>query len=411
MLQQLWQKTTVAPISLSGSQYGDFPECYYSLSGYPWGLIGIGIDEITLFPVAKRYDGGAPDLGYYYDPLDYSVAAMFVTNKVTVLPGTAIGFRNDDLGGFFLQDGSSFVAQGMATNPIIFTDIEFVQEGPLQPGWVYQPYSSPSNPYVYDSYYNYGGIDFICPQAGTSSNSLSPTLNLRFCNVYSTADDFPVWAGNLGEMEVLSYSWASSIYWTMQDCTLQGGQIVLGQPLLSWINGTCDSMNVVYPPGSISWTNNSFESVGIYLDPCFRPDDGWSGYYGPVEVTNVDLPVYVCNNLFIGGPGGGWAWAPPFNQPQAVIVMPTPTSDGAWSVRNNLFDSVTLVQDTNASQPFEADHNGYWSAKVNNSWTSELAGCWQVVSELTNNGAGTGTNTDQTLSKPPPYQIGPFGNY
>ena len=110
------------------ARYGDFPECYYSLSGYPWGLIGIGIDEITLFPVAKRYDGGAPDLGYYYDPLDYSVAAMFVTNKVTVLPGTAIGFRNDDLGGFFLQDGSSFVAQGMATNPIIFTDIEFVQE-------------------------------------------------------------------------------------------------------------------------------------------------------------------------------------------------------------------------------------------------------------------------------------------
>lgn len=67
---------------------------------------------MTLFPVAKRYNGGAPDLGFYYDPLDYTVAAMFVTNQLTILPGTAVGIRNDFFGGIFLQDGASLSAQG-----------------------------------------------------------------------------------------------------------------------------------------------------------------------------------------------------------------------------------------------------------------------------------------------------------
>ena len=104
MLQLLKGKTTDAPIAISGNLSTNL------LDWLTWGAIGV--DEMTLFPVAKRYNGGAPDLGFYYDPLDYTVAAMFVTNQLTILPGTAVGIRNDFFGGIFLQDGASLSAQG-----------------------------------------------------------------------------------------------------------------------------------------------------------------------------------------------------------------------------------------------------------------------------------------------------------
>ena len=264
MLQQLRQKTTCAPISLSGGLDLTNMDGDISLSFF-WAL---GIDEMTLFPVAKRYAaGGPPDLGYYYDPLDYTVAAMFVTNKVTVLPGTAVGFRNDFLGGFFLQSGSSFVAQGTPTNPIVFADMDFVQEGPLWPGTVYQSYT-PQDPAGYGPwFYPYGGIDFICLEPGTNGDSSAPSLDMRFCNVYSTADDFPVSGGDLAIEEgegwelgyTIGYSYASSVNWTMQDCNLEGGNIILGPP--------SDFVDVdnLYPSGSVLWKNNLLASVGICL--------------------------------------------------------------------------------------------------------------------------------------------------
>jgi hypothetical protein len=380
MLHQLRQKTTTAPMSF---------------------IADLGIDEMTLFPVVKRYSGGAPDLGFYYDALDYTVAAMLVTNEITVLPGTAIGIRNDDLGGFFLQDDSSFVAHGTPTNPIIFTDIEFVQEGPLQPGCVFQ--ASWWDTTAAYPFYSYGGIDFFCAVAGIESNSSSPILDERFCKFYATADDYSFWTGVDPYPELqqnawaIAYSDASSVYWTMQDCTVHGGQIVLGQPF-DW-----SSPNEVYVPGAVSWVNNLFDSVSITLDPSFHPDDG----NGNDGTPNVDLPFYACNNLFRGA-----LWDPFYESIQPLIIVPTTTSAGDWVFRNNLFDAITMVVDTN--QSLEADHNGYWPSNFNNNWSSTIPWCLpssaQVVSELPN-GEGAGTGTDRILTNPPPYQVGPFGNY
>ncbi len=350
MLQQLWQKTTVAPISLP---------------------VGMGIDEMTFFPAAKRYGGGAPDLGYYYDPLDYTVASLIVTNKVTILPGTAIGFRNDWFRGFVLWNGSSFVAQGTPTDPVVFSDIAGVQEGPLLPGNVYQPDYPPvfGSPGLWD----YGGIDFICPMAGTDNDSSSPTLDLRFCNFYSTADDFPVWAGAFSKMSFY-ISPTSLVEWNMQDCTVHGGNIVLG-PHIDF-----SQTNFVYIPGSVSWTNNLFDAAGVYLEP------------------SLDLSFYAVNNLFKGG---------------SMMLIP-PGSDN-WILRNTLFDSVVIVQDL--SQLVDADHNGYWPARFDTIEEDNLQFdqeplSWQVVLELVNNDGSNGpTGGDQILTNPPPYQVGPFGNY
>jgi hypothetical protein len=48
--------------------------------------------ELTLFPQVPRYTSGPPDLGYYYDALDYTVAGMILEGaNVTVEPGTVTG--------------------------------------------------------------------------------------------------------------------------------------------------------------------------------------------------------------------------------------------------------------------------------------------------------------------------------
>jgi hypothetical protein len=53
-------------------------------------------DYFPLSAQASRYTNGAPDIGYYYDALDYTVASLTVSGgNVTVLPGTAIATRNE----------------------------------------------------------------------------------------------------------------------------------------------------------------------------------------------------------------------------------------------------------------------------------------------------------------------------
>src|SRR5947208_9020234 len=74
---------------------------------------------------------------------------MFVEGgTIQVLPGTAIGFREDyvpdqgaeqawpwwwTLEGFELWEGSSFISHGTPSAPVIFADVQVVQEGaPLE---------------------------------------------------------------------------------------------------------------------------------------------------------------------------------------------------------------------------------------------------------------------------------------
>lgn len=390
MLQQLEQKTTEAPLSLTGSMLEtNFLDISGNVTYSPWFTQGLGVEEMTLFPAVKRYSGGQPDRGYYYDPLDYTVAAIAVTNQVWVLPGVSVGFRNDFLGGFFLQSGSTFVAQGTPTNPVVFADVEYVQEGPLQPGFVWQNYPPPEYP---GTFYYYGGIDFFCAQGETNSDSTAPSLDFRFCDFYLTPDDFSFWSGSFGDLEGEGYSASASVYWTMRDCNQSGGQIILGQP--TDVNGITN----VYPSGAVLWTNNVFNGVGIELDPSFRADE--AEYLGETNNnTNLDLPLYAINNCFKEG---------------NLQLIPIPTSAGNWVFKNNLFDSELLIQDTN--QPVDVDHNGYWPDKFNTDEESLLqyygwSPPWQVLLELTNTSGSPAPVDDQILASTPPYETGPFGNF
>lgn len=109
-----------------------------------WPPIAIAVNtqisgQITLSPQAPRYTNGAPDLGYYYDALDYTVANLYLAGgNLTVLPGTAIGIRNDYIAsggywtiwGIYVNEGGTVTSHGTQNKPNIFTDADLVQEKP-----------------------------------------------------------------------------------------------------------------------------------------------------------------------------------------------------------------------------------------------------------------------------------------
>ena len=352
MLAELAHKTTFAPISFPTNM---------TISG-----------QLTLFPQAVRYTGGAPDLGYAYDPLDYTIADMVVQGggTIVVLPGAAIGFRNDSLTGIYLEDGSLLTSQGTPTKPIIFTDNTLIQEGSFAPGQVYNQYLS-----WLLGFANYGGPAFFVPLPTQNDNwDAAPQLNMHFCNFEMTQDDFGVEAG-YSQLNDGGYplSFSSSIVWNMQDCTVEGGQIVLGDQYSSTAN----------PPGSVSWLNNLFDETIVFLQPSYGT--GTNSAY-------VDLPFQANNNLFKGG---------------ILALDPTLTSQGNWQFRNNLFDMEAFWQNT--SQPLDYNYNGWWTNAGSKSLLiSSLAG--QLTPAQTDDGSTDGSN-DRTLTNRPPYRCGPFGEY
>jgi hypothetical protein len=120
--------------NISTGLFAELPhKSTYAPICFPSGMIISG--QITLSPQAGRYTNGAPDLGYYYDALDYTIGNMFLEGgTMTVLRNTAIGFRNEFYGSLGMGNNSLFLSQGTPTQPITFVDNSLVQEGPFAPG-------------------------------------------------------------------------------------------------------------------------------------------------------------------------------------------------------------------------------------------------------------------------------------
>jgi plastocyanin len=326
--------------------------------------------ELTLNPQASRYTNGAPDYGYYYAALDYTVGWITNWGRITILPGTAIGFRNEYSSahnrytwwGFDLREGSTFISHGTPTRPNVFADVQLVQE-------------------------QLAGacVGFFVPNYWPSyEGKPGPSLDFRFSNFYANSHWYHVWAGYDASYEYL-YSSDSRVNWKLRDCNLHGGRITLGQPDDgSWYGAPPDW---VYGPCTVSWVNNLFDNVAIDLDPTF-----YQFGYG----LNCDMAFSAYNNLFRGG-----LW---------FHLQPIPASAGDWVLKDNLFDKVDFIQDTNA--PLDFSYNGYWPATVSElSWLYNYYPWFQPNSGqllvATNGGGGN----EQVLATTPPYQSGPFGNH
>jgi hypothetical protein len=331
--------------------------------------------ELTLGPQVTRYTNGPPDYGFYYPALDYTVGWITNRGSITILPGTAIGFRNEystnhnrwTWWGFDLREGSSFTSRGTPNKPIVFVDVQLVQEQLTDPC---------AASFVPDFW----------PGGGPNLNA-APLLDFRFCRFYANSRWYHVWSGYDASYNHL-YSPDSRVDWKMQDCSLYGGRITLGEPDDgSWYGAPPDW---VYGDCAVSWRNNLFDNVSIDIDPTLYE-------YGLDDLgLNCDMAFEAFNNLFRSG-----LW---------LHLEPIPASAGIWTFRDNLFDKTDFIQDTNA--PLDFNYNGYWplgSSEVSwlynyYPWLQPNGG--QLL--LTTNGGG---GNEQVLDAAPPYQTGPLGNY
>jgi hypothetical protein len=366
--------------------------------------------NMTLSPQAPRYTNGAPDLGYYYDALDYTVANLTLSGgNITVLPGTAIAVRNEyipncyyasnggsygdcnyTVEGFVMQQGSSFVSHGTPTKPNIFTAEKMVQEFPETVWSSYQYYTFE---------WWFGAITFV-PDFELG-DAVAPTLDFRFSKFYLPPNDYHIWAGmaESWHYEGGSLEWSpdSSMYLSLQDCSVHGGRINLGTPDFYY-----HDPGQVYAPGAVTWVNNSFENVSINLDPTYNEYEWGNG-------VNCDMRVQAYNNLFRGG-----LW---------LHLEPIPASAGNWVFKDNLFDRVNFVQD--ATQTLDCDNNGYWPLS-----SSDLLWDWDYPDYypfsilgflcpwwwMENSGQLQPTTTGEgahevVLGNAPPYQSGSLGNF
>ncbi|MGP8200376.1 MAG: hypothetical protein ACLQU4_12845 [Limisphaerales bacterium] len=352
--------------------------------------------QITFFPQAARYINGPPDLGYYYDALDYTVASLILSGgSLTVLPGTAIGVRNDYIWsggywtvyGFYVNQGGSVTSHGTPTKPNIFTAADLVQE---EPNIDFAEYQVDFSDDVGD--WLPGIVSFVTDFE--PGDPTSPSLDFRFSDFYLPAEDLHFCSG-LSYDDVWIFSASSSVNLNLQDCSLHNGQVNIGQP-----DGYDFYLDQIFGSGAVTWNNTLFENVSINLDPTYYK------YGYDDQGLNVDLSFQACNNLFRGG--------------QWLHLTPIPASAGDWVFEDNLFDKVNIVEDLNQGQyqPLDYDYNGYWPLSTNALIWDSYFDPWfwwgQDSSEfqptITSNGFTDGQH-EVTLSSAPPYQSGPFGNY
>jgi hypothetical protein len=357
--------------------------------------------EMTLFPQAPRYTSGPPDIGYWYDALDYTVAVLQLTGgSLTVLPGTAIGIRNDYIRsddswstyGFYVNQGGSITSHGAPDKPDIFAAAVLVQE---EPNVNFAECLVEYYLYLYEIYgvseWHPGILSFVTDFE--PGDPTSPSLDFRFSDFYLPADDLHFGSG-LSYDDFWIWSSDSSVNLNLQDCSLHNGQVNLGQPDAEWFRP-----DQVFGSGAVTWNNTLFENVSVNLDPTSY-EDGCDD-----QGLNVDLSFQAGNNLFRGG--------------QWLHLEPIPASAGDWAFEDNLFDKVNIVQDTSSGQyqPLDYDYNGYWPLSTNAlTWNSYfypwhwLQNTGELQPTAPTNGFTDGQH-EVTLASHPPYQNGPFGHY
>ena len=358
---ELKSKTTFAPVAIAP---------FTQISG-----------QITLAPHAQRYTNGAPDIGYFYDALDYTVADLQLTGgTLTVLPGTAIGFRMElytngfpskfgfnlywNYIGIDVRENSSLISQGMPGKPNVFVDVQQVQEQFAWPVWA-------------------GIVPDYFP---TYLSDQSPTLNFRFSKFYLNYVSYMsepalhFWSGfDLVSGNVWSVD--SAMNFTLQDSQVRGGQINLGNPDNPDYGFGFLNYDSVLGSGAVAWNNSLFDGVSINLNPT---------YYWYNQITNCDLQVTAYNNLFRNSP-----W---------LIISGIPATAGNWAFRDNLFDKVQFYQDP--TLPLDFDHNGYWPLIGQ----EIVFGADGYTNYLQTTATSSGA-TDVLLDNAPPYKGGAFGNY
>jgi hypothetical protein len=159
------------------------------------------------YSAQAQRDTDTLDLGFHYDPLDWELGAVLVTNAViTVNPGAAIaGFGTNGVSyGLAIGQGASLQCQGTPTTPNWIVQFNSVQE---------QPYTT----WFRDT----NGV--ICSEfQGSSPGS---TINFRFTDFAMPSLDAPVFNAP-----------TNSGPFYFQDCEVHGGKLLSVRPTINLTN-------------------------------------------------------------------------------------------------------------------------------------------------------------------------------
>jgi hypothetical protein len=174
---------------------------------YPPVILSNIINSVTVLSPQARRDTDAPDLGFHYDPLDFLVNGLAVTNTTLVLTnGVAIGTYGNS--GLWLQDRSQLVSEGTPINRNHFARYYSVQEQATNWGGGVLGNTLSINPY------NVGQVP-----AGAQ---------LRFT-------DFDTMAAGGYHLYTSSSTWTFSSL-TLQDCSFNSGGVILAGPSSAFLS-------------------------------------------------------------------------------------------------------------------------------------------------------------------------------
>jgi hypothetical protein len=259
--------------------------------------------EMALFPQVPRYVAGPPDLGYHYDAMDYTVALMVLDGgTLQVHPGTVVGMREEPEWwgpnypwtyiGIDLLAGAKLISHGTPASPIIFADVQTVQE--TSQGPVFALFNSDFWP----------GDGHQSPEADFRFTQVSVLSGWGYHFLSGRYENENRWLAGPN----------AAINLTLSDCLLRNGRINFGEGVITEISPPFSGF------GQIQLRNNLFLNTDCYFTPNY-PDD----WLPPGQIL-VDLDFNAHNNLFRGG----------------VLRLKPSSSDSVWTLTDNLFDKVAF---------------------------------------------------------------------
>jgi hypothetical protein len=246
-------------------------------------------------PQAQR-DTDTPDLGYHYDPIDYLVYYLWITNAaLTVTGGAVIAYYNDI--GVILTDGSSINSTGTPLAPNWFVRNSTVQEQPVSIGSgsatavdSYHTSTAPIGQFLFtkfaclatsssgSSYYLYhGGFNFAY------SNLL-----VQNCEFWNGQNNFS--GGNLVQATLRNNLFARSQF-IATAVSYTNDTLCLTNNLFWGIGGAGGTSRIKF--NSASDTNNVWIAYNNAFDTCNinSVSTGTNGYNAYLNCTNYISPT------------------------------------------------------------------------------------------------------------------------
>jgi hypothetical protein len=231
----------------------------------------------TLSPQAQRDNDGQPDLGYHYDPLDYTFGGCKASSNLTFTAGTAAGWFRTTSGWIYAgqaiqMSGNITVAfNGTVAAPIYWVRLNTVQENDQTAGYGHgsiESWASPPIPLVS------GNFLHCTAMAGEPFNGYFAD---DYGDLHAEMVNSEFWSGNLGNYGD-SMSYTNCLMWrvglglfngtsgnslVLRNCTLIGGAFEIQR--ISGGNNTVSVRDCVFDGTSIE-TSDYYGGNASYTD-------------------------------------------------------------------------------------------------------------------------------------------------